>query len=233
MPNIDGGHNQDFRTIPSLWGKIDGVIALDVGCGQGVYTGEMVRRGAALVVGMDLNMENLRKAEAVSTGHKGAYWVCGDAVNLPFKNGVFNVVGCVEVLSHLPRIAQRDACCEMARVSSVGATLWVTLHNSIRMAFARRLRLKRPLEEYPTSNLDVWPTPPHSALEMLGQCGIFCSQRVYYLNYHSRFTLNFYRRHPLASKFVIAIEEVLAKLPILKRLGITFLLSGRRLADDE
>jgi 2-polyprenyl-3-methyl-5-hydroxy-6-metoxy-1,4-benzoquinol methylase len=228
---MEGGHNQDFRTIPSLWGRVDGVTALDIGCGQGLYTSEMVRRGASLAVGMDLNKDNLRKAEAASKPLKGIYWVCGDATKLPFREGVFQLVGCVEVLSHLPRNTQRAACCEMARVAVSGASFWVTWHNSARMAFARWLRFRRPLDKYPTNNLDVWPTRPGSAIAMVQEYGVHCNKGVRYLNYHSRFTLNFYTRHPLLAKLLIIAEGILSKLPLLRRLGITFLMMASRSVD--
>lgn len=80
-------------------GKIDetldlrGKSVLDVGCGNGCYTAELVRR-AAYVCGIDIQMSHLKAfRESISR-------VQGAGENLPFSSEKFDVVTMIEVLEH-------------------------------------------------------------------------------------------------------------------------------------
>ena len=76
-----------------------GKRVLEVGCGTGRGLGYLVRR-AAMVVGGDVSEENLALARA----HYGdrVRLVELDARELPFEDGSFDLVLCLEVLQYLP-----------------------------------------------------------------------------------------------------------------------------------
>lgn len=98
--------------------RVDGVYA-DVGCGEGQFI-KHVRGKCRLVVGVDISLEYLASArKSVSDG----LYVNADCEALPFKDAVIDVVGCMEVLEHVPKL--EDALEELARVS--GDAVVVTL----------------------------------------------------------------------------------------------------------
>ena len=227
---MKGSNNQDFRSIPRLWTDVAGWRALDMGCGRGLYALELVRRGA-VVVGCDMNLASLREARRLDRGGR-CLWVCSDAANLPFKRGVFDLVVSVEVLTHIAPDTRRSVFRETRRILRMGGLAFYTLHNALRLSLARWLRLRRAALVYYTVNLNVWPTVPSEAQAMLRDGGMTPRTLVRYLNYHSRFDYEFFVAHPLLSRMVITIEELLSRLPLFRCLGITFLQVAEKTSEN-
>lgn len=72
---------------------------LDVGCGAGLLSNELARRGHD-VTGIDLAEPALEVAASRDrTGR--VRWVAGDAADLPFSTGAFDVVCAMDVLEHV------------------------------------------------------------------------------------------------------------------------------------
>ena len=94
-PPLTGSNNQDFRTLPSLWSHLSGKVVMDLGCGSGLYSHELLRRGAKAVVGIDLNRKAL--SELVKNSCRGLHLICADAEHLPFRDETFDMVLSVEV----------------------------------------------------------------------------------------------------------------------------------------
>ncbi len=108
---------------------------LDLGCGGGRHAFEAMRRGAA-VVALDADAAEIKdvaalvaalEAEecAVRTAGGSGSTVVGDALSLPFPDGVFDRVIAAEVLEHIP--TDVPAVAELARVLRPGGTLAVTV----------------------------------------------------------------------------------------------------------
>jgi SAM-dependent methyltransferase len=103
---------------------------LDLGCGAGRHAYEAMRRGAR-VVAYDLDTAEIKDtavlmdaiAESGSAGTGSA--VNGDALHLPFGDGVFDRVIAAEVLEHIP--ADTAAIAELARVVRPGGTVAVSV----------------------------------------------------------------------------------------------------------
>ena len=220
--DMTGAHNQDFRNIPALWPEIQGKRVLDLGCGEGLYTRELERRGAC-PVGLDIEIDSLQGARR-QAGDRKILWVCGDASRLPFRAEIFELVVSVEVLTHLPPEVREAVLREVHRAAATRASLFITLHNRARLTLSQWLRRRRARKVYDTPNLKVWPTVSEEAEQMAGRCGLEAHPGVKYLNYHSRFTYRFYRAHPHLSRLIIFTEGLLSRLPFLRRLAITFLL---------
>lgn len=64
---------------------------LDLGCGFGAVTGELMRRSGGMVAALDCRYEALAKNPQ---SFAGAGRVCGDALRLPFADGIFDLVFC-------------------------------------------------------------------------------------------------------------------------------------------
>lgn len=118
-----------------------GARVLEVGCGEGGNLINLFGSGAAMprvVVGLDLSPRKLVFARGQSV--PGAF-VCGDATNLPFRTGTFDVVLCRDLLHHLQD--PEPALKELGRVAGPRGVVWVVEPNGrnplIRLfALARR-----------------------------------------------------------------------------------------------
>ncbi len=81
-----------------------GQTVLDAGCGEGVLSILMAQQGA-IVTGVDISAPNImaarRAADEIGLADRLTF-LQGDAENLPFPNGSFDVVVSSHVLEHLP-----------------------------------------------------------------------------------------------------------------------------------
>jgi ubiquinone/menaquinone biosynthesis C-methylase UbiE len=86
---------------------------LDAGCGEGF----VAQRVIDAVPGIDLTGCDVSDAalEMAADANPGARFVVGSVVELPFPDRSFDVVGCFEVLEHLPGELPRRALSELAR----------------------------------------------------------------------------------------------------------------------
>ncbi|NVM01839.1 MAG: class I SAM-dependent methyltransferase [Candidatus Helarchaeota archaeon] len=77
---------------------------LDIGCADGLYVADMVKRGI-YAVGIDISTPYIKKAREFSKNEnldrKKMEFLIADAENLPFIDKCFNVILCSEVLEHL------------------------------------------------------------------------------------------------------------------------------------
>src|SRR5215212_7211736 len=96
---------------------------LDAGCGEGFVARKIIGAvpGIALT-GCDVSGVAL---EIAASANPEARFVAGSVVELPFPDRSFDVVGCFEVLEHLPGDLPRRALSELARVARRAAVLSV------------------------------------------------------------------------------------------------------------
>jgi SAM-dependent methyltransferase len=108
-------------------------LVLDLGCGFGRHAYEFARRGAA-VVALDAGADEVAQVRATLGAMAEAGEIDpalevgviqGDALHLPFPDGIFDRVVCSEVLEHIPD--DRAAMAELSRVLAPGGTMAVTV----------------------------------------------------------------------------------------------------------
>jgi SAM-dependent methyltransferase len=110
------------RLILDLTGPLSGKSMLDVGCGDGTLASEFCRRGASFVAGCDPDPSMIAKAATRATAEQqAAVFLRGRAEDLPFRDGSFDVVTAVTVLSFVEQ--RTRAVQEMARVLRPGGSL--------------------------------------------------------------------------------------------------------------
>jgi ubiquinone/menaquinone biosynthesis C-methylase UbiE len=117
---------------------------LDAGCGEGFVARRIIDAVPTITLtGCDVSRVAL---EIATSTNPTAKFVAGSVVDLPFPDRSFDVVGCFEVLEHLPGDVPRRALSELARVARQAVVLSVP-HEPV-FSFANAVRGK---------NLDVRP----------------------------------------------------------------------------
>ena len=109
---------EQLRSLPSMLGR--DLRILDIGCGTGIILKILEEFGQA--VGIEMSQEAIRFLKRRGLKHI----VCSDAEQtLPFKDGSFSMITCLDVLEHLDRdVALLD---EMLRVCHEGGYVLVTV----------------------------------------------------------------------------------------------------------
>ena len=132
------------RAIAEQVAALQPASFLDAGCGEGFVARVLRDRlpGLALT-GCDLSPAAARLAAAQNPG---APFAAASLLALPFPDGAFDVVGCFEVLEHLPGAVPEQALRELARVARRAVVLSVPHEPAFSLANAARGK-----------NLDVRP----------------------------------------------------------------------------
>jgi SAM-dependent methyltransferase len=96
---------------------------LDAGCGEGFVARRVLNAAPGIsLTGCDVSPSAL---EIAADANREARFVAGSVVDLPFPDRSFDVVGCFEVLEHLPDDLPRQALSELARVARNAVVLSV------------------------------------------------------------------------------------------------------------
>jgi malonyl-CoA O-methyltransferase len=112
-----------LKAILDMAGPLDGKDVLDVGCGKGRYLVSLKRKfPRSRLIGIDLSEVLLKHVP------KNIARVQGSMLDMPFPDGKFDVVYCVEALEHAVAIEQAVA--EMCRVLKPGGTLLIIDKNA-------------------------------------------------------------------------------------------------------
>ena len=124
------GRERVFREqILDLAGVAAGDRMLDIGCGTGTTAIAAARRAEPGVVwGVDVSRAMLaaaRRKAGARTLDKSLRFVAADAVELPFRDGMFDVATMVTVAHMLPPPDRRPALAEIARVLRPGGRLLI------------------------------------------------------------------------------------------------------------
>jgi len=97
-PNVDKGEIHRCLAAWSVFprGRVESI--LDAGCGDGFFC-HWIRgkTGARRVAGVDISQKRLERARS---RYPGIDYLRGELPALPFKEGEFEVVTCIEVLEH-------------------------------------------------------------------------------------------------------------------------------------
>jgi len=84
--------HESFAEIVERWcPRSNDLRFLDVGCGTGTETRQVMQTLGCVAVGVDVALGMLRKAKRKG---EGAFWIRGEAERLPFLSGAFRCVGC-------------------------------------------------------------------------------------------------------------------------------------------
>lgn len=106
-----------------------GDTLIDVGCGNGTYLAELIRRGfAGRLLGVDLSFGMLMAARRLAGAPARPLSLAnGDAAELPLRDGVADVALAPHMLYHVPDPAQ--ALRELRRVTRPGGRVAIVLND--------------------------------------------------------------------------------------------------------
>jgi ubiquinone/menaquinone biosynthesis C-methylase UbiE len=131
---IDRFHNKILAEIVALSPR----TFLDAGCGEGFVCRRIIDAVPDIALtGCDVSGVAL---EIAASANPEARFVAGSVVDLPFADRSFDVVGCFEVLEHLPGDLPRRALTELARVARQAVVLSVPHEPMFSLANAARGR---------------------------------------------------------------------------------------------
>jgi SAM-dependent methyltransferase len=121
--------DEDWFVARPLLEALNGVqrpLVLDVATGTGRLPVALLRNHfPGQIVGLDLSRGMLRQARSKLRFYRDqVYLIWQDANHLPFSEGTFDAVTCMESLEFMPQ--PRRTLAEMARVLAPGGVLWVT-----------------------------------------------------------------------------------------------------------
>lgn len=137
---VQYANRQFLRTIGSLVAEARPNTILDAGCGEGVTVQYLQPRTIFRAVGLDLDPARLQLAVHAIPGTS---LVCGNAEDLPFPDGAFEMVMLLEVLEHVgrPENALREAhrVCARWLLASVPNEPWWHIGNLLRLKYVRHL----------------------------------------------------------------------------------------------
>jgi len=123
---------------------------LEAGCGGGLIAYELARRGA-LITGIDPSENALAVARAKMQENElgqSAYFEQGYAESLPYADGSFSVIVCLDVLEHV-----RDLQTTLKEITRVLAPGGIFIFDTINRTFLARLALIWIGESLPINGL--------------------------------------------------------------------------------
>lgn len=126
----------ELALLLELLAPREGDLILDAGCGTGVFTSDVIDRGAD-VIGMDISAPMVAKGARQMRGMNFS-GVCADMCALPFSDNSFDRVYSMTAIEFIPNAVL--AMNELTRVAKIGACIVVTTLNSLSPWAERRIQ---------------------------------------------------------------------------------------------
>jgi 2-polyprenyl-6-hydroxyphenyl methylase/3-demethylubiquinone-9 3-methyltransferase len=140
-------HKERSQAVISLFPELKDKRVLDIGCGGGFYSLAACRKGARDVTFLDASPVCV-KAAKINLGRENinSNGAIADATALPFRNGTFDFVICVDVIEHIPE--DRKLLQEIQRILKSNGSLVLSTQNQNSLNYI----LEAPLQRYVLKN---------------------------------------------------------------------------------
>lgn len=114
--------------VRSLGKLPENATVLEAGCGTGLILDRVAKLKPGRLKGIDLSPGMIQ--DAINAGHE---IICGSVLDMPFKNGEFDLVYSFKVLPHVPDL--KKALAEIMRVTAENGCAIVELYNPYSMKY--------------------------------------------------------------------------------------------------
>ena len=211
--------SQEFRFINDenwLPTKVFG-NALDLGCGSGLYTKLLYEKGISTVA-FDIDLKSLKIAKDYVSENR-IKTCCGSGVVLPFKDSVFDLIVCIEALSHLCHLDHDSVIKECHRVLKKDGVMIISVHNKTRFYFQDISKLKKPTTVIVNPGLDIYTLSKREFKKALIRAGFELKKDFFFKNYFN----SLHNKYPVIFHFTSKLEDFLSKIPVLNHIGITII----------
>ena len=169
---------------------LKGMRVLDVGCGTGIVSSQIIERGATSLVSGDQSEFMLNQWKKKAAGNKKVEFHLLDAENLPFPNGEFDVVVSSMVMGQIPN--QLKCLSEMRRVLKPDGILAISTHGTRHYLNILEINLmvciKKAMWELIGYRPEYWPWNEKISYKYLDKSG-FKDQKVRRLTWVDEFGL--------------------------------------------
>jgi ubiquinone/menaquinone biosynthesis C-methylase UbiE len=203
-------------------------VVLDCGCGVGVLLADLVSRYAS-VYGIDISWHMLKQAQ--SGDFNKSELIVGDAEYIPFEDDFFDAVICRGSLHHVPSVAR--ALAELRRILKEGGVLVLSepCNDFLLVRLARKVMysISDRFEEEDAAFLS-------DELESLVKGAGFTITEREKFGYFAYVLAGFPDLLPLLkyvpcnlliTRFLIVLDRILCRIPVLRDLGLHVILAGR------
>lgn len=187
-----------------------GTRVLDAGCGEGVLVEEYAGRLA--IEGIDASYASARVRQ-------------GSVTALPYADGAFECVLCLDVLEHLPGDDQRRALAELHRVLAPGGELLVSVPNLAHLQSRVRFLLTGRLVRTASEHKHPGDRPASEYLQLFAAAGFTVADRRGIFPTVPVLT-GLIRRHPVTLAWLHRLLTALLPLPGLCFLNLFLLRKG-------
>lgn len=194
-------------------------LALDIGCGPGVYAYDLTLKGYN-VVSLDISTSYIK--EAIDFSRRMGIWgrvdhLTGHGEWLPFKSNTFDLILISEVLEHL---TQPLACIrEMKRVSKANGVFVISVPSALSLTenILRLIGFKGHLWHFTPSHILGALRENSMAIVSTSSCNFF----IWYV-----------RKLPFAQKVYsiwLKLDKFLGKIPLVKYFGWCFIIRATKI----
>ena len=195
-------------------------LILDVGCGMGDLTRELAQN-AALTVGMDISVAMLNNAKRMSEFNKNIIWTGCVGEQMPFADGMFDVVCFRGALHHMSD--EKAALRESYRILKPGGVMMLSEPNadSIILSGPRKIVTKK-MERFGGDHKAFLSKEWIKTIESMG----FSIIHTKYFSYLSQPLCSMNDILPLLdilpfsnniANFLVAFDEICSQIPFLKQ----------------
>lgn len=186
-----GHHHYNYIATNLLEGiDLKGKRVLDVGCGTGIVSSQIIERGATSLVSGDQSEFMLNQWKKKAAGNKKVEFQLLDAENLPFPDGEFDVVASSMVMGMIPN--QLKCLSEMKRVLKPSGILAISTHGPRHDANINEIccmvLMNQARREMTGYRIEYWPWNEKRAYKFLDKAG-FKDQKVRRLTWVDEFGL--------------------------------------------
>ena len=127
--DIESRFTARHRACIDFSGDVKDKVILDIGCWIGWYEKFIVEKGCKLIIGIDVDYDDLQKAKG-RLRFTQCDFVAASALRLPFRAATFDLVSMFDVLEHVSRGMEFEVLSEANKVLKKRGTLLLSVPNN-------------------------------------------------------------------------------------------------------